>query len=429
MANETGQPTGQVDILINPMTNCQFAYTINNMQPVRCSWISDQPLFFSDADIAEEEEILDDPIFKALEKDIEILRHKTDAYEKISAEFVLPPESKTSMFRDNADFISTPYKETIEAPIADMLRNSRFASVLLSFAEVHGIDVKQSRQVTGVTYDRETSSILVHADLDEGTKILLTARELRRAWQHRNGAGLHPLMLHPDHAVLVNRAQLADMTIAMVRVAWELQLAGEKAAWIVVENSTLSDLGRSFAREACSDFRSLNSGKAAIACFEAWFLSERCRKADRSLIQQMLADYQGYVFADNADASRSITSDLLNALGKMPFGDNYLSKTVSQIMGDAVFTDVRDRSNANFLWFIKFERSFRDAEDEVSRTDEKNSGDSAVKTTKINKVKETRPSAQIISFPAHVETAPMRRQASGSGKSGGDIVLFIPSTH
>ena len=34
-------------------------------------------------------------------------------------------------------------------------------------------------------------------------------------------------------------------------------------------------------------------------------------------------------------------------------------------MDDPIFADGRDRSNANFLWFVKFERSFRETEQEL----------------------------------------------------------------
>ncbi len=425
MTKEPGQTPENSEIRIYPMENCRFAYTLNNGQPVRCTWISDQPLFFTDCDVAEEDDILDDPVFKALERDIADLHHKTGAYEKISAQFIEPLEIKGQRFMDDAAFVTAPYKKTVSGSLTDLLKNSRFASLLLFFAETHGVEFKESLQVPDVSYDREGSVILIRPDLEQGSKILLLSRELRRVWQHRNGAGLHPLMLHPDHAIVINRAQQADLTIAMIRAAWELQLAGEKDAWMRVENSTLADLGRAFAREACSDFRSLNSGKAALACFESWFLSERCRKADRTLIQQMLADYQGYVFADNADASRSITFDLLNAIGKMPFGANYLVRSANQILADSIFTEVRDRSNANFLWFIKFERSFRDGEEELSRMSEKTAGQSSVQTTTL-KTEKAKPSADIIALPVREDPAPSRQKATGTGRNSADIVLFIP---
>ena len=154
---------------------------------------------------------------------------------------------------------------------------------------------------------------------------------------------------------------IADLMAGMVRIAWELQLAGEKDVWARIENSPLADLGRAFAREAFLDFRTVNNGIANCAVFEAWFLSDRCQHEDRRLIQQMLADYQGYVF-DAEQSSKAVTAELIVALGSMPFGKNYLAPYINTIVSDALFTEVRDRSNANFLWFIKFERSFQEKE-------------------------------------------------------------------
>ena len=37
-------------------------------------------------------------------------------------------------------------------------------------------------------------------------------------------------------------------------------------------------------------------------------------------------------------------------------------------MDDAIFNEVRDRSNANFLWFVKFERSFRETEQHLQHS-------------------------------------------------------------
>lgn len=364
---ETGAQNTEIKIW--PQENCRFAYTIGASQPVRCSWISDQPLFYADyQDATDDEFLMDDPVMEALERDIAELRNKTDAYDKVAREFAEPENHVESLFAADAAFISSTYKaskSTMPAAM-ELLHQSRLASQFISFAQLHGISIRETSHVVDASYDKSSNSVLVRADLDMPTKVLLMVRELRRMWQHRNGSGLHPLSVHPDYAVLINRAQQADLVVSMIRVAWELQLAGYKDAWVRVENSTLSDLGRAFAREAIADFRSINNGLAARATFESWFLSERCRKADRSLIQQMLADYQGYIFSDNVETSRLIALDLTKALGKMPFGTNYLEVVSNQIINDPVFTEVRDRSNANFLWFIKFERSFTEAESTVA---------------------------------------------------------------
>lgn len=358
-------------------TPCRVAYTINNTQPVISTIIGDQPLFYMDFDYAYED--VDDMSFdaadmKILEGEINTLKDEIQSLEKLSQNFATDSADKVEQFLADADFVTQAHEEREEDidAILETLRESRLATAYLAKAEEHGVSLKYSRQVQSAQYDRDAGLILINPDIQKADQLLLAAQELRRHWQHRQGALIHPLMFHPDNAVLIHRSQVADLVVSIIRVAWELQLSGLKEAWERIENSTLADLGRAFAREAFLDFRTINNGQAAAAVFESWFLSERCRAQDKILINQMLADYKGYVF-DLEEAEQNVTPTLIAALGEMPFGKNYLAEHALTIMDDAIFTDVRDRSNANFLWFIKFERSFRETEQAL----QPNSGTSA----------------------------------------------------
>ncbi|HEY8191525.1 MAG TPA: DUF6782 family putative metallopeptidase, partial [Alphaproteobacteria bacterium] len=269
----------------------------------------------------------------------------------------------------------------------------------------------------------------INPDRTPGEQLLLAARELRRLWQHRNGALLHPLMFHPEQAILVNRAQIADLSVSMVRIAWELQLANDPAAWDRLEISSMADLAHAFARESALDFRTLNNGAAQSAVFEAWFLSERCRHEDRKLIQQMLADYHGYVF-ESGQPPQSVTTELISALGSMPFGKNYLAPFVATIAQDAIFTEVRDRSNANFLWFIKFERSFRETEHDLQednsvRHRDITHGDSQV-NNKDGRIGHNEKTANIIALPGNGKASPPVAGRRRAGSGGGNVISFQP---
>ncbi len=350
---------------------CRVAYTINNTQPVACTIIGEEPLFYMDFEGAlEEEEGCFDPLdMQALESELLTLAQSIQAYDRYSSGEAVSSADKITAFQENAGFIASEAAKTeiSERALKDLiktLRISRLAGAYMDLAEEHNIELAYSGQVGTASYERSSGKILINPQLETIDQILLTARELRRHQQHRSGALINPMMFHPDSAVLVNRAQCADLAASMVRIAWELQLAGQKDVWERVENSTMGDLARAFAREAFLDFRTINNGQASTAVFEGWFLSERCRAEDRKLIQHMLADYQGYVF-DKEEAAKSVAPTLIAALGEMPFGKNYLSGHAAAIMDDPVFTDVRDRSNANFLWFIKFERTFRETEHEL----------------------------------------------------------------
>ena len=347
---------------------CRVAYTINNMQPVACTIIGDQPLFYMDHVTDHDDEILlADADMDILEGELKLLKTQIDSFDKFSETFAQDPDKRFQEFQDDKNFItaqnSADTKTEIEA-LLEILCKSRLGEFYTGFAAQHGVTLVYSSQIAEADYDRRSGKILINSHLDMADQVLLAARELRRHWQHRQGALIHPLAFHPDNAILINRAQVADLSVSMVRLAWELQLSGVKAPWERIENSSMSDLGRALAREAFLDFRTLNNGEASAAVFESWFLSERCRSEDKKLIQQMLADYQGYVF-DLETAAQGITPALISALGTMPYGKNYLAGHATTIMGDPVFTDVRDRSNANFLWFIKFERSFRETEQEL----------------------------------------------------------------
>lgn len=351
---------------------CRVSYTLNNTQPVASTIIGDQPLFYMDYNVDyEDDEIFDAAELKILESELNNLQNEIKSLDRFTESFVKSPEERFELFREDKDALSVAQhaQDTNIEVLKSILEQSRLASAYLEAADQHDIQIKLSGQIQDAYYDRRAGEILINANLEQVDQILLAVRELRRHWQHRQGALIHPLMFHPDNAILVNRMQNADLTVSMIRVAWELQLSSYKQAWERIENSSMGDLGRAFAREAFLDFRTINNGQASAAVLESWFLSERCREEDKKLIQNMLADHQGYVF-DQEEAEKSITPALIAALGEMPFGKNYLSAHVTTIMDDPIFTDVRDRSNANFLWFIKFERSFRETEQELQNTPE-----------------------------------------------------------
>ena len=357
---------------------CRVAYTINNKQPVACTIIDEQPLFYMDYEgdyIEEDAGIFEDADFAILENELRTLKKEIDSFDRFSDDFVQNTETGITQFLEDKDVICSTTKApntNIQALIAT-LKTSRLADAYLDCAKEYGVELSYNAQIENGAYDRKNKKILINPTLNEVDQILMAAQELRRHYQHRQGALIHPLMFHPDNAILINRAQICDLVVSMIRVAWELQLAGKKDVWQRIENSSMADLGRAFAREAFLDFRTINNGEAAAAVFEAWFLSERCRSQDKILIQQMLSDYQGYVF-DLEDATQNITPTLISALGEMPFGKNYLAEHAVTIMNDPIFSDIRDRSNANFLWFIKFERSFRETEQELQSDSHLKSG-------------------------------------------------------
>jgi len=202
-------------------------------------------------------------------------------------------------------------------------------------------------------------------------------RETRRAWQFRAGVNLHPLMFHPDHAVLTNRAQKADLAVAMLHAAWELHRIGESELWTYLSGGTYADLAAVLAQQAKSDFRSLNTGLANRMVFDAWFLSDRSRTADNNLIQDMLAAVTRPMLSDQ-HFSQNVAAQWMIGLGTLPDGKNYLVPVAVSALQDPLYMEIRDRANANFLWFVKFEYAYRAVEQELQRNEQTSSdGDSS----------------------------------------------------
>lgn len=400
---------------------CRVAYTINNIQPVACTIIGDQPLFYMDHEQHfEDDALLDSGDMALLEAELTNLKKEIESIDKFSEAFLRNPDARLGEFCADMHHITGQGSDaapTDLGAISQILRQSRLGDFYLNFAAEHNVTFIHSGQVAEAEYDRRAGVILLNPALEQADQVLLAARELRRHWQHRQGALIHPLIFQPDNAILINRIQVADLGVSMVRIAWELQLCGVKAPWERIENSSMADLGRALAREAFLDFRTLNNGQASAAVFESWFLSERCRAEDKKLIQQMLADYQGYVF-DTESAGQGLTPALISALGSMPYGKNYLAGHATTIMNDPIFTEVRDRSNANFLWFIKFERSFRETEQELQQ--EKDQSVEGVRQSTFQYNRKGPSNADISEKPASAEIVSLFPSSGPEQQESGD---------
>lgn len=351
------------------LRGCRVAYAINESQPVICTIISDQPLFYMDFGVEDALEDHFDELFtiRDIEAGISAIHNKIENGADIEEFGHIGEQGGERLEKFSVDLSACVSPGNSGQPcrdiagLIDILEKSRLAKAYYNNLRQRGGAIQYNAQVTDAYYDRDSLNIYIPATLSLEEQALLAARELRRAWQHSAGALIHPLSFHPDQAVLVNRVQIADLDANMIRIAWELQLSGNTGPWERIEKSNMTDLARALVRECYIDFRTLNNGLACSALFETWFLSERCRHADSELIQLMLADFKGMVF-DCSRSSQTVTAELVIALGSMPFGKNYLAPYAATIISDPVFTELRDRSNANFLWFIKFERSFRESE-------------------------------------------------------------------
>lgn len=256
-----------------------------------------------------------------------------------------------------------------------VILKSRTGKALLQGESARGLKICYDPQtLQSQFYPRKKKSIVaLNPHHPKGDLLNILTRELRHAWQHYQGALVNPMNFEPDEAVLINRAQQADVLMMSVKVAWELKLVGENEAWDFMIGSPMADVTRVFEIHARKDFRSLNNGEAARAAYDKFFEGSRTKMHDKRIIHQMLLDDQGYMKALEKQPKASMA--LFEKLGELPFGRNYLTICGKKLPTDMCYSTIEDRSNANFLWFIKFERSFQEKELELVQTSVKKSAE------------------------------------------------------
>jgi hypothetical protein len=333
-----------------------------------CNIIGNQPLFYCDNDIMIDTESDDDLLFAedvsfpTDEKFLAKMRAKLDMYDKTAKSLsqfnsVIPEQEFDRVFKAQQP------QSSLESIIHYGLQSGIFKSYK-DFMDDHDIAIMTSLSVQTSSYNRQSEVILVNPSLDCYTASIAILKSMRMAWNHKKGLLINPLSFQPDEAVLINRLIQADMDVTVISYIWDLKLAGDTNAWALAMTGADYDLCAAYAMEAMTDFRSIKNGVAARSTFEKWFISGRCKNFDRNIIQTMMGGHTD-IDIDNPDASRVIAMDVISGMGARPQGKNYLSPIVIQIMNDALYTDVRDRSNANFLWFVTFERRMANMEQKL----------------------------------------------------------------
>lgn len=425
----------------------RVAYTYGDVQPVRSTYIAHDPFFFCDIS----DQLLDEELMRELEESLGASDEMDEQFETFLKEFqeeltarpvrgsqknpsfLLGDDTTAGVFERfdmSADFRPAPPQDILRA--LEQISCSRFGTALVAHVKQAGIVIEACDHVFGAEFSDKQNMILINTRQPEGDFQAGLIMALREAWRARHGAAVHPLSLFPDHGILINRVQSADLCVCLLRTAWEMSLAGSETLWDHLETRVMGDLARHFAREAAADFRSLNDGHAHFTAFEAWFLSDRSRISDRALIQTMLAEYSGHAFTSE-EMSQLVVLDLLRAVGELPYGKNYLSGEISALIGDPIFSEVRERSTSNFLWFIKFEKSFRDMEQSLQSDADQPSATftvrgSAPRPTSGEIHATPDQTSHVIDFPQHARNSrPASKRRRGDAdlqKTAGEVIPF-----
>lgn len=256
---------------------------------------------------------------------------------------------------------------TLEA-LVEILQSSPLAAALLENIEGKNPSLILDDQVLDIAL--ADNKILINPTLTLAEASYLTLQALRRLYlspQKAEGAHsvLYPLCYEPEDAVLLNRILEADCRAAAIWAAWEMKISGINSVWTHIIFTNERDMARAFEQKAKEDFRNITTGKAMRTAFDTFFGGALMTRYDQRLIQEMLVDEKGLVFSGKYP-SMIVTPTLIDFIGELPNQKNYMIGTGDRPLSDSHYAAVKDRSSANFLWFVKFERSFQETEREFA---------------------------------------------------------------
>jgi len=355
-----------------------------------CNMVGDQPLFYIDDSVEEDflghEETMDIEMFPSDREFLDKMKAKLQSYD-VSAKAL--SSYKNTLPEDAFDDIFKSSQTTTLKDIIDFGNNSAIFKTYFEFITDRSIQITLSHDVQTSFYDRENKQILLNPSMDKAGATCALIQAMRTVWNHKQGVLINPLCFQPDEAVIINRLMQADLDVIKVAYLWDLKLAGVEESWHAAMSGSDYDLCSAYAMEAMTDFRSIKGGLAMRSTFEKWFLTGRCKNHDRQIIQTMMGGHTD-MNINNEDASRIVAMDVIAAIGNRPEGQNYLAPIVVQILNDPLYGEIRDRSNANFLWFVTFERKMAQVEQEL------HDGENDEHTARFEN--------NIVSIPAHIST-------------------------
>jgi len=181
----------------------------------------------------------------------------------------------------------------------------------------------------------------------------LTITKLRK-YQLQSRYDMHSLFV--NQMIVYYRALEADSAVYLCRVLWETKLSNiDRDLYDTVRdlNPSLRPCFKTYEQLASSKWSTVYTGEAFFEAFVSWFVNYPLKHVDTSVVRMMLSDYNKINHSDNC--TLLFMNKVFTINNKTYLSPEFISST------DPLFVEVRDKANANFMWFIKFERSITSA--------------------------------------------------------------------
>ncbi|MGE4314454.1 MAG: hypothetical protein AB7E85_09340, partial [Pseudobdellovibrionaceae bacterium] len=133
-----GPTDKEVILSLTPNPGCRVAYTLNNAQPVRCTMIGEEPLFFLDAtETFEDDSLFDMSLLEDLSLEIGDMQKKLSAYDALAKDYRRSDDFLANLFASEAaeiEHVQTS-RTPDQAAFYQLLLQSRLLATLKEFAE------------------------------------------------------------------------------------------------------------------------------------------------------------------------------------------------------------------------------------------------------------------------------------------------------
>ena len=194
-------------------------------------------------------------------------------------------------------------------------------------------------------------------------ELSIAISEIRAGWHIQNNNYIHDIFdLRPDDIIVYNRTMISDLTCCIFRAAWEMHLSQVDIVYHYLNNSPESaQIFKKYCTAMQTDFRGIKSGEGYSIIFEDIALSNAFSEMDKSIITSLMSSS---IYNRTPDNDKKLTHEMLNNIFSMPNGEENrdMIAHTNVVLTDPIFTEVRERGSANFLWFIKFERASKQAD-------------------------------------------------------------------
>lgn len=178
-----------------------------------------------------------------------------------------------------------------------------------------------------------------------------------------------------DTIILLERVRRADKVVRTIAAAYMSYLNGHREGWSAIEEK-YGVIALTYKTVASTDFRKIKNNDAQVFCFKQWFMEDTSKsasggaykltyedmnlldKCDHDTYHMLLELGDKHDWYDRESDNTNLQDKYNYILAIAP----YLSKYLIEVTTAPIMKDIRSRATANFMWYIKFERTFKRSE-------------------------------------------------------------------